>query len=91
MLKFYHCVTAWKRHSLGEIIPENEYNKLPHEIKQNGNFKLIEPVADLPESIPAPQVADIEPEIVEVVEQTPVDILKDIDIKPKYRYNKKES
>lgn len=40
-MKFYKCVTPWKRHSVGEIIPDYEYNKLPHEIKQHGNFILL--------------------------------------------------
>lgn len=42
MPKFYRCVRPWARHSIGEVIPEHEYNKLPHEIKQHKNFELID-------------------------------------------------
>lgn len=46
-MKFYKCVTPWKRHSVGEIIPEHEYNKLPHEIKQHGNFEAISEIIEV--------------------------------------------
>jgi hypothetical protein len=40
----YICVRAWKRHSLGTIIPEWEYNKLPQEIKDSNSFRIhVEP------------------------------------------------
>lgn len=52
-MKFYRCITTWKRHSVGEVIPEYEYNKLPFEIKQHKNFELIDNVA-IVETIPVP-------------------------------------
>lgn len=42
----FKCVKAWPRHSVGEVIPESEYNKLPQEIKDHGNFQEV--VADIP-------------------------------------------
>jgi hypothetical protein len=36
----YVCVRAWRRHSLGEIITEWEYNKLPQEIKDSKSFQI---------------------------------------------------
>lgn len=41
-MKTFKCVKAWPRHSVGEVIPESEYNKLPQEIKDHGNFQLVE-------------------------------------------------
>lgn len=46
-MKHYLCVRPWKRHSVGEIIPEHEYNKLPYEIKQHGNFEAISEVIEV--------------------------------------------
>ena len=43
----YLCVRPWKRHSVGEIIPEHEYNRLPHEIKQHGNFEAISEIIEV--------------------------------------------
>lgn len=40
----YVCVRAWRRHSLGTIITEWEYNKLPQEIKDSKSFQIyVEP------------------------------------------------
>lgn len=40
-MKKFKCVTGWSRHSVGDVIPESEYNRLPFEIKQHGNFEEI--------------------------------------------------
>lgn len=40
-MKTFKCVKAWPRHSVGEVIPESEYNKLPQEIKDHGNFQEV--------------------------------------------------
>lgn len=44
-MNFYRCVRPWKRHSVGQVITESEYNKCPQEIKNHGNFELIIPTA----------------------------------------------
>lgn len=41
----------WPRHSIGEIITEHEYNKLPFEIKKHGNFECVTPPV---EAVPIP-------------------------------------
>lgn len=66
MSKQYKCVTAWVRHSKGTIIPEHEYNKLPHEIKQAGSF--VE-VVEVPDTV-VPVVKDIP----EVVYESPIEV-----------------
>ena len=48
--KQYICVRAWRRHSLGTIITEWEYNKLPHEIKDGNHFKVHVPVVQVNKS-----------------------------------------
>lgn len=46
MSKKFKCVTGWARHSVGDVIPESEYNRLPFEIKQHGNFEEIPEVIE---------------------------------------------
>jgi len=52
-LKKYICVRDWQRHSKGTIIEEYEYNRLPHEIKERGNFKEYNPEPE-PVVVPEP-------------------------------------
>lgn len=46
MSKKFKCVSGWSRHSVGDVIPESEYNRLPFEIKQHGNFEEIPEVIE---------------------------------------------
>jgi len=45
-MRKFKCVRAWARHSVGEVIVESEYNKLPHELKVAGSF--VEVVDEIP-------------------------------------------
>lgn len=76
----YICTRAWRRHSLGTIITEWEYNKLPQEIKDSNSFikhfpvfQTAQPVKDEPTQVQSNR--PIEPAKVEN------------DIRPVKRYN----
>jgi hypothetical protein len=70
----YKCIRSWARHSIGDVVEEYEYNRLPHEIK-GVNFEplqvvqVVQDVAINPEvSIPAP--IDFADDAVEIQEKS---------------------
>lgn len=42
--KQYICIRAWTRNSVGDVLTEWEYTKLPYEVKNETYFKQVEPV-----------------------------------------------
>lgn len=82
MSKRYKCITGWVRHSKGEIIPEHEYSKIPHEIKMSGAF--VEVIDTVPP--PEPEVIFESPAVDDspnIVFEEPLDpVLSTVTIDP---------